>query len=123
MIRKVKAQRVRAFTVGSGLPDLKTMEAELDDMVAVLKGEVPAPVTGTLALMECSDAFYARGKEMEMLLLRGEREGTILRGSNHYRFRTGELRSFLDLCKSASELGSRRLTQESLLWEQEQRGR
>jgi hypothetical protein len=41
-----------------------------------------------------------------------------MRGSALYKFRTGELRSFIELSKRASELGSRRLTQEQLLHDQ-----
>ena len=40
-----------------------------------------------------------------------------MRGSPLYKFRTGELRSFLDLSKRAAELGSRRLTQEQLMFQ------
>jgi hypothetical protein len=41
-----------------------------------------------------------------------------MRGSPLYKFRTGELRSFIELSKKCAELGSRRLTQEQLLQQQ-----
>jgi hypothetical protein len=53
-----------------------------------------------------------------MLIHAGEREGKIHRGSPYYRFRTGELRAFLEMAKKCAELGSRRLSQEALLYNQ-----
>lgn len=84
---------------------------ELDEYRDVLLGRQPPPINnGILTLMEVADAYLARGREMEQALLRGEAEGTILKGSRQYKFRTGELRSFLEMAKSAVELGSRRVT-------------
>lgn len=60
--------------------------------------------------MEVADAYFARACEVDMLIHQGEREGGIFKSSPYYRFRTGELRSFLDLSKRAAELGSRRIT-------------
>jgi hypothetical protein len=41
----------------------------------------------------------------------------VIRGSPYYKFRTGQLRSFIEMAKLMAELGSRRLTQERLLFE------
>jgi hypothetical protein len=60
--------------------------------------------------MECAEAFHARAKEMEMELLELEAEGAVPRGSRPYKFRTGYLRSFIELTSKTIELGSRRLT-------------
>lgn len=80
-------------------------------------------MTGILAMMEVADAYFARACEMEQLILRGEREGTISRGSALYKFRTQELRSFKELAAGASNLGSRRLTEAVRRDEQERKGR
>ena len=43
-------------------------------------------------------------------MLERERNGTIPIGDELKKFRTGELRSFIELCKSAQNQGSRRIT-------------
>lgn len=53
-----------------------------------------------------------------MLIHEVERSGDIQRGHPLYRIRTGALRSFIEMAKRMSDLGSRRLTQEQLLYQQ-----
>ena len=102
-----------------GLPTIAEMEAEMDEMVDVLMGRVPSPIESPyLAMQEVATAYYARGQEWDILIHRGELEGEIRRGSAYYKFRTGQLRSFLELAKKCAELGSRRLSQEQLLAQQ-----
>jgi hypothetical protein len=87
------------------------MSAELHVMTHVLMGRVPPPIdNGIMTLMEVANAYFSRAKEMEMRLHEGERDGWVHKGSDLYRFRTGELRDFIDLAKAAQDLGSRRLT-------------
>jgi len=106
------------------VPPITSMVEELQDMTDVLLGRIEPPIdAGHLTLMEISDAYFARASEITMLLQRAEREGTVTKGSAHYRFRTGELRTFLELARRASELGSRRLTEEQLVWEMQMHGR
>lgn len=107
---------VRDFEVGAGLPDPDELSEELEGYIDVLMGRVEPPINaGVLTLMEVADAYYARACEIEQSILKLEREGNVFRGSKYYKFRTGELRSFLSLSKKASELGSRRLTHQRLL--------
>ncbi len=90
---------------------LRQWQSELDEYRDVLLGRTPPPVdAGVMTLMEIADAYCARAREMEQLLLRAEAEGAVLKGSKQYKFRTGELRSFIELSKGASDLGSRRVT-------------
>ena len=92
-------------------------------MTDVLLGREEPPIdAGHLTLYEVSDAYYARAAELTMLLQQAEREGTVLKGSSHYKFRTGELRTFLELAKRSADLGSRRITYESMLLEAERTG-
>lgn len=90
------------------------MQSELQDYWDILLGRIDPPTAagpngvGTLAVL--ASAFYGRAKEIESKILEGEREGIIIRGSAMYRFRTGELRSFIDMAKNAYELGSRLIT-------------
>ena len=116
--------RLRAVHLGEGVPSIPEMNGELLDMVNILLGREDAPVNhGTLTLMEIADAYYARASEMTMLLQKAEREGTITRGSAHYKFRTVELRTFMEMAKRAADLGSRRLTEEQLAFERSRLGR
>lgn len=92
-------------------------------MTDVLLGREDPPVDGVLSLMEVADAYYARAMELTMLIQQMEREGTVLKGSSHYKFRTGELRTFSEMAKRAADLGSRRLTDDSLRFEKARTGR
>ncbi len=112
-------QAAIATPTAAGLPDVDDLWAELQGYVDVILGREPAPVEfpAYLALAEIATAYYCRGQEIDMLIHAAEREGVVMRGSPLYKFRTGELRSFLDLSKRAAELGSRRLTQEQLMFQ------
>lgn len=119
-----QTHHVRAFRLGDGLPNLTVMRNELLDMTDVLMGREEPPINaGVSTLLEVADAYFARASEMTMLLQQAEREGTVQRGSAHYKFRTGELRTFMDMAKRASELGSRRITYRQLQIEAERLGR
>lgn len=108
-----------SVNVGLGLADVDELWEELEGYIDVLLGRAPSPVNSPyLALAEVATAYYARGQEIDARIHAAEREGTILRGSPLYKFRTGELRSFIELARKCADLGSRRLTQEQLLAQQ-----
>lgn len=97
------------------------MRAELATMKDVLLGRSSPPIdTGISTLMEIAEAYHARAKEMAMHLHEAEAEGHVVRGSQHYKFRTGELRDFTELVARTIELGSRRITAAQL--EEQMRG-
>lgn len=132
VVRKIKREapyrgysrdRVRVIAVGSGLPPIDEIEAELREYWDVLLGRVDAPVKGVLALMETADMYYARASEINSLILKGERDGTIKTGSEYKKFRTGELRDFREVARRAAEIGSRRLTELSVETERAKTGR
>lgn len=109
-------QRLTSVLTGMGLPAVDDLVEELRHYVDVLMGREPSPVDSPyLALQEVATAYHARACEIEMTIHRGEREGLIPKGSAYMKFRTGELRDFIELAKKCAELGSRRLTQETLL--------
>ena len=115
---------VRAIQVGRGIPQLPALVRELQGYTDVLLGRVDPPArNGVMTLMEIADAYYARASELTMLLQQAEREGVVLKGSAHYKFRTGELRTFMDMAKRAADLGSRRVTHEQLRMDAEKFGR
>lgn len=117
-------KRLRTFTIGEGVPAIPKMLEELQDMTDVLLGREDPPINaGYLSLMEVADAYYARASELTMLLQAAERDGRVLKGSAHAKFRTGELRTFAEMAKRAADLGSRRLTQAQLDYEMAQFGR
>lgn len=119
-----KSRRLRGVVVGIDLPNISKMQVELLDMTDVLIGRVDPPVwAGHLTLMEVADAYYARAAEMTMLIQSKEREGIVGKGDSLYKFRTGELRTFMEMAKRAADLGSRRLTEEQLKFEQSRLGR
>lgn len=99
-----------------GLPPVEDLSDEIQHMTNVILGRLDSPIGSPyLALAEVATAYYCRAQEIDMLIHRAEREGAIMRGSPLYKFRTGELRAFIELSKRAAELGSRRLTQEQVL--------
>jgi hypothetical protein len=87
------------------------MRNELDEYTQVLLGRAEPPIdNGEMTLMEYANAVYSRAQEMTMLIQRAEADGHIVKGSKHYKFRTGELRTFTDLALRCIDLGSRRIT-------------
>ena len=119
-----KHRTLRAFQVGQGVPPIPQMVEELQDMLDVLLGRSPSPLPpGTLSLFEVADAYFARAMEMTMLLQASERDGIIIKGSAHYKFRVGELRTFCEIAKRSADLGSRRVTEEQLEMERQRLGR
>lgn len=114
------SQRLIAVPLPPGLP-LEEDEVfdELQHYTDVLLGREDPPVESPyLGLAEVATAYYARACEIDMLIRRGEHEGSIRRGSSYYKIRTGVLRTFIDMSKKMSDLGSRRLTQEQLITQQ-----
>lgn len=96
--------------VGDG-STITEFRQEIDQMMEILLGREDPPIdVGIGTLLEVAEAFHARASEMEMIIKRGETEGTILKSSSPYKFRTGELRTFLELTKRTMDLGSRRVT-------------
>ena len=125
-VRKHQPRRVRQFSVGAGLPKPQEIRDELEDMRNVLLGRCDAPVgapSGLLMLQEVADMYFGRACEIEQLILEATAEGSIAKNSPYHQIRTQEIRSFKDQAKSAFELGSRRVTFERLLFDQEQTGR
>lgn len=101
---------VRSFKVGGSF-NLKAMREEVRQMTDVLVGrEAPPMDSGVSTLMEVAEAYHARAREMESMIHEAEADGFVTRGSKIYRFRTGQLRSFIELAKGAIDMGSRRIT-------------
>ena len=74
-------------------------------------GRIDPPINnGDMTLLEYANAVYSRAMEITMMLQRAESSGTVLKGSRAYKFRTGELRTFVEISLKAIELGSRRIT-------------
>ena len=87
------------------------MVDELWEMTDVLLGRVDPPIDiGVGTLMEVAEAYHARASEMEMQIQQMEREGKVTRGDEMYKLRTGQLRTFVEMCKRTIDLGSRRVT-------------
>ena len=112
-------QKLTDVPVGEGIPDIDDLRDELLEYTNVILGRTPPPVESPyLSLMEVANAYFARATEMEMLIHGLEQDHKVVRGSPLYKFRTGQLRSFLEMAKKQIDLGSRRLSQERLLEDQ-----
>ena len=114
------AKSIRDIQVGMGLDEVDDLKAEIEGYWDVLLGRTPPPIeAGDLTLMEIANAYYSRAMEIHALIHQAEREGGVFKGSQYYRFRTGELRDFIEVAKRAQDLGSRRLTQARLEFDME----
>ena len=77
----------------------------------MLLGRTDPPVErGVSTLMEVAEANHARAAEVYALIQRAEANGSALKNGAHYKFRTGELRTFIEATKRTIDLGSRRIT-------------
>jgi hypothetical protein len=108
--------RLRDIYTQEGLPPVEELEEELEGYMDILMGRHQPPIdAGHLTLMEVADAYFARACEIQYHILKAERQGGVFKGHSYYKFRTGELRTFMELTKRAADLGSRRLTQAKLV--------
>lgn len=106
----VESGQIRPFIIQKHF-DLDKMREEVRNYTDVLLAREDPPMNfGILTMMELADVYGARAREMEMEIQDAEAQGVVLRGSKAYRFRTGMLRTFIELADHASSLGSRRLT-------------
>lgn len=112
--------RLTDVPVQEGLElDPNELADELHSYVDVLLARADAPVDSPyLDLQECATAYLARALEMEMLIHNLERNRKVIRGHPLYQFRTGSLRSFIEMAKKMADLGSRRLSAEQLMSDQ-----
>lgn len=116
-IRKPFAQRLTDVPVGVDLPSADEIKDELLSYADVLLGRVDPPVDhGVMTRHEVALAYYARACELEMRIHEQERQGNIVRGSDHYRIRTGALRTFIEMSGKVLQAGSRQLTHEQFLY-------
>lgn len=113
------SQKLTDVPLGTDLPDADELMEEFLHYANVLLGREEPPIDSPyLALMEVATAYYARALEVEMLIHYEEQQHRVIRGHPLYKFRTGQLRAFIDLSKRMAELGSRRLTQENIISDQ-----
>src|SRR5512133_3174436 len=98
-------RRLMDVEVGLGLESVDDLWTEIQGYMDVILGRKESPISSPyLSLAEVATAYYCRAQEIDARIHAGEREGVVMRGSALYRFRTGELRSFIELAKRASEL-------------------
>lgn len=116
---------LREFKSPVGLPDIDTLKQEISGYWDVLLGRVEPPVSHLRvdALLEVADTYYSRALELTSLIRAAEQDGLITKNSDYYKFRTGQLRDFIDAVKHAGDVGSRRITMRSIRNEEERLGR
>ena len=102
---------MQKFPIKKGLSNVEALHEEVNEYIDVLLGHISPPIPdGIDTLFEVSSTYLARAKEIEIKLLERERSGSIASSDDLKKFRTGELRSFIELCKSGQNQGSRRIT-------------
>ena len=102
---------MQKFPVKKGLSSAEELHIEFSEYIDVLMGHINPPIAdGVDTLFEVSSTYLARAQEIEIKLLERERASKIDTSDELKKFRTGELRSFIELCKSAQNQGSRRIT-------------
>lgn len=118
--------RVREFRLGRGLPDPQEIREELKGYRDVLFGRKEPPLDkGVMTLMEVAEGYFSRVCEIEQNILEAQANGVLpseAKKNPYHTLRTQELRSYKEMFKSATELGSRRITFENLRTQQEMRG-
>jgi hypothetical protein len=121
--RHVYKGRVREFRLGSGMPSPSVIREELEEYRDVLMGRLDPPIDrGVMTLMEVANGYFSRACELEQMILQAKAEGWLPKDQGYESLRTQEIRSFKELAKGATELGSRRITWEQHRYKQEQTG-
>ncbi len=111
--------RLQDIPLGADLGTEDELIEEFLSYANILLGRADAQLDSPyLDLMEHAAAYYARAKEVEMLIFGEEHARRVVRGHPLNKFRTGQLRSFIEMSKMLADVGSRRLTQERLLEDQ-----
>lgn len=111
-------RRLNPVPINEGLHDVGALQEELLEYTHVLLGREDSPIDSPyLSLMEVANAYHARACEIEMMILWEEQDeaSPVVRGHPLYRFRTGQLRTFIEMARKMIDVGSRRLTQEELV--------
>ena len=102
---------MQKIVLTQGLSSAEELHDEISTYVNVLLGHESPPIEdGVETLFELSSAYLARARGIEIKLLERERSNSVATSDDLKRFRTGELRSFIDLCKRSQDQGSRRIT-------------
>ena len=102
---------MQKIVLSKGIGTPKDLQSEIESYINVLLGHEGSPIEeGVETLFELSSAYLARAREIEIKLLERERENSLPPNDQLKRFRTGELRSFIELCKRSQDQGSRRIT-------------
>lgn len=116
---------LRPFSLPQGMPSLPYLVEEIQGYWDVLLGRTAPPVSVNKveAMMEVADAYFARAQEITAMIQLAEQAGTIAKTSEYSKFRTGALRTFAEVAKKSSELGSRRITVRGQQIESERTGR
>lgn len=115
--------KLRQFRIPSGLPTPDEIRKEIEHYRDVLHGRAEPPIQkGVMTLMEVAEGYFSRACEMEQMIYQGKAEGWLPKNMGYEQLRTQEIRSFKELAKAATDLGSRRITFENLRFQQENRG-
>ncbi len=103
------------------LPDVNDWADELEQMELVLMLKLPLPVDDPrVGLLVTAGSYHTRASSMKRTIQRLEREGTISRSHDLVKFRTGELRTFMEMASKVFDSASRALTAAKLAFDEKQ---
>ena len=110
-----------AVPVPAGINDIESMRQEIQSYTDILLNRQPMPINiGINTLYEVAVAYFSRAKEIERNIKEMENKGLITKGSTLVKFRTGELKAFIDIAKEQTRLGSRRITVASMILQEKE---
>lgn len=110
-----------AVPVPAGINDIESMRQEIQSYTDILLNRQPMPINiGINTLYEVAVAYFSRAKEIEMNIKEMENKSLITKGSTLVKFRTGELKAFIDIAKEQTRLGSRRITVASMILQEKE---
>lgn len=112
------ARTLNEIKVGYGLAEIEELSKEINSYYDVLLGreEVDNPHKYSY-IVEVATAYYVRAKEIETAIHKLEREQIIAKNTPYYKFRTGELRSFIEACSKSISYGLAKIEERKLLEE------
>lgn len=113
-------------SLGRKLSDLQItdLRLELDQYKDWLlrRSWPPGHPTGVGSYHDVAVAVFARAKEIEMIIRRQEDDGLLAKGNSLTKFRSGELRYFLEMAGKCIDRGSREITEAQLVLEAQRAG-
>lgn len=110
------AKTLNEIKVENKLADVDVLAEEISKYYNVLLGrEEVDSVHQYSYIIEVATAYYVRAKEIEGAIHKLERQLVVTKNSQYYKFRTGELRSFIEACSKMIAYGQAKIDERKIL--------